>query len=142
MAIVFISPKQRQKTLIFGIIGLVSLFLIVIGLVVFLKKPKTIPSERVFKAPKIEINFGVLESDKIKDLEAFGEIKDEFNYQARTGEGDIQLGIVLAVSREEAIKSLEDLGFSDIVLEEKEIGRENPFVHYEIITPEEESEED
>ncbi len=132
MAIVFISPKQRQKTLIFGIIGLVSLALIIIGLGVFLKKPKTIPSERVFKPPKIEISFEVLESDQVKNLEVFEKIKKEFNYQGKTEEGEIQSGKILALSREEALKLLKELGLSDIVLEEMEIGRGNPFVSYEI----------
>ena len=130
MAIVFISPKQRQKTIIFGIIGLVSLVLLIIGLSVFLRKPKTIPSERVFKPPKIEINFEILESDQIKNFEVFGKIKNEFNYQGRTVEGNIQSGKILAISQEQAFKSLEELGFSDIVVEEIEIGRENPFVLY------------
>jgi len=132
MAIVFISPKQRQKTLIFGIIGLVSLVLIIISLGVFLKKPKTIPSERVFKPPKIEINFEILGSDQVKNLEVFEKIKKEFNYQGKTEGGEVQSGKILAVSREEALESLKELGFSDIVLEEIEIGRENPFVFYEI----------
>ncbi len=136
MAIVFISPKQRQKTIIFGIIGLVSLILIIIGLGVFLKKPKTIPPERVFKAPKIGINFKILESDQLKNLEAFEKLKKEFNYQGKTEEGKIESGEISAVSQEEAFKSLKELGFSDIVVEEIEIGRENPFVPYGITPPE------
>ncbi len=132
MAIVFISPKQKQKTLIFGIIGLVSLVLIIIGLGVFLKKPKAIPSERVFKPPKIEINFEILESNQVKNLEVFEKIKKEFSYQEKTEDREIQSGKILAVSREEALESLKELGLSDIVLEEIEIGRENPFVFYEI----------
>lgn len=136
MAIVFISPKQRQKTIIFGIIGLVSLILIIIGLGVFLKKPKAIPSERVFKPPKIEINFEILESDQLKNLEDFEKLKKEFNYQGKTDEGKTQSGEILAVSQEEAIKSLKELGLFDIVVEEIEIGRENPFIPYGIVLPE------
>lgn len=137
MAIVFISPKQKQKTIIFGIVGIISLVLVIIGLMVFLKKPETVPPEQVFKAPKIEINFEILESDKLKNLEDFEGLKNEFNYQATTKDGELQPGKILAVSRKQAIKSLEDLGFSDIVLEEGiEVGRENPFVIYEIIPSE------
>ncbi len=139
MAIVFISPRKKQKILIFSTIGLISLILISIGLGVFLIKPKIIPPEQVFIPPEIEINFGIFESDQLKNLELFGKIETEFNYQGSTKTGEIQSGRILASSQEKAIELLEQFGLFEIILEEMPIGRINPFVFYEIppLSPEE-----
>ena len=133
MAIVFISPKKRQKTLFFSLIGAVLLVLIIIALRIFLIKPKAIPLERVFKPPKIEINYDILKSARVKNLEIFEGIEKEFNYQGTTETGEIQSGKIKAISEEKALEILEELGLSKIILTELEIGRENPFRIYEII---------
>ena len=139
MAIVFISPRKKQKILIFSTIGLISLILMSIGLGVFLIKPKIIPPEQVFTPPEIEINFEIFESDQLKNLEPFGKIETEFNYQGNTRTGEIQSGRILASSQEKAIELLEQFGLSGIILEEMPIGRINPFVFYETspLSPEE-----
>lgn len=135
MAIVFISPKERQKALLLGIIGLFVVVLIVIGLTVFLAKPKSVPVEKVFKAPKIEVNFEVLESNQIKNLTVFEKIEKEFNYWAKTKDGSDQQGKITATSSEEATATLEELGLSVVNLEEIKGGKENPFLPYYEVTP-------
>jgi len=131
MAIVFISPKKRQKIIILTIVGSVSAILLIIALLVFLMKPKTIPVEQAFHAPKISINFELLDSEKIKALQAFEEIKKEFIYEGKTAEGQIQAGKILAASSEEVVEYLKTLGLSEIRVEAAPVGRENPFVPYE-----------
>ena len=140
MAIVFISPKKRKKTLTLVLIGLVCFVLIIISLRIFLIKPRAIPPGIVFTPPEIEINFEILKSDLVKNLELFAGLKKEFSYQGETKEGEIQSGKILAVSQEEALKFLEEFGLSEIELTEMEVGRENPFLPYEITPPESESE--
>jgi len=133
MAIVFISPKRKQKTLFFSLIAVISLFLIIIVLKIFLIKPKSIPPELVFKPPRIDINFKILKSEQVKNLEVFEGIKKKFNYRGRAETGEIQSGEIITVSQEKALEILEKRGLSQIELEEVEIelGRENPFIIYE-----------
>ena len=75
MAIVFISPKKRQR-MFFGIM-MVSLFFIfiAISLVMFLpeliNKNKNIPPDMSFDQPDVVINFKILDSEKVKALEPF-----------------------------------------------------------------------
>ncbi len=138
MAIVFISPKDRQKVFILGIAGLFFLILIIIGLRVFLAKPKKIALEEVsyaFHAPEIRINFDVLKSDKVKNLEFFPEIEKEFNYKAQTVKGESKSGKIAAPSQEKATQILTALGLSGITLEEIKGGRSTPFRPYYEIKP-------
>jgi predicted tellurium resistance membrane protein TerC len=130
MAIVFISPKERQKVFILGIVVIFVLFIAVISLIIFLAKPKKMPVELIFEAPKIRINFDVLTSNKIKDLEFLPEIEKEFNYTAKTEKNRPKTGKVAAPSSEEAEEILTALGLSNIALEEIRGGRENPFSPY------------
>ncbi|TSC95038.1 MAG: hypothetical protein CEN87_50 [Parcubacteria group bacterium Licking1014_1] len=135
MAIVFISPKQRQKIFFLGIIILFLLVLVVISLSVFLAKTKEVPPEQVFNRPKINVNINILESNEIKGLVPFAEMETEFSYEALTEKGKGEKGKVLAVSIEEARKILEGLNLSVVKIEEVGIGRENPFEpYYQTIT--------
>jgi len=138
MAIVFVSPKDRQKVFILGIAGLFFLILTIIGLRVFLAKPKKIVVEEIlyaFHAPKIKINFDVLKSDKIKNLEFFPEIEKEFDYKAQTVKGESKSGRITALSQEKATQILTALGLSGVTLEEIKGGRSTPFRPYYEIKP-------
>lgn len=130
MAIVFISPKQRQKTFFLGITIVFLLVLIVISLSVFFAKPKEVKPEFAFNKPKVSININVLNSDEIKNLEPFPEMEIEFAYEAFTFERKKIEGSIWAVSKEEAIKALEGLKLSVSKIEEVGIGRDNPFEKY------------
>ena len=134
MAIVFISPKEKQKVFIIGIIGLFFLVLVLIGLLVFSAKPKK-AAEQVFNAPKIEINFGILDSNVIKNLYPLPEMKKEFSYTGQTSKKIPKSGTIIASSQEEAMQALITLGLADIVLKEITGGRDNPFTPYYKIEP-------
>ena len=97
---------------------------------VFLAKPKEIPTQQVFRAPKITINFDILKSDKLKELELLPEVEKEFNYTARTATGGQKTGRIVASSPEKATQILTELGLLNITLEEVKGGRSEPFKPY------------
>src|SRR3990167_1330138 len=130
MAIVFVSPKQRQKMFFLGITVLFLLVLVVIGTFVFFSKPKLAPTEQVFIKPKIKIDFEVLDLEQVKNSLLMGRIQKEFIYQALTDKNEQKSGSIFAVSEEEAKKILEDEGLLSVTLEEVLVGRENPFTLY------------
>lgn len=131
MAIVFVSPKERQKMFFVGITVLFLLVLFVIGMIVFFSKPKSIPEDQVFIKPDIKINFEVLDLEQVKESLPMGKAQKEFAYQSVTDKGKQKSGSIFAVSIEEARKILEDSGLLSITLEEKfPVGRENPFIPY------------
>lgn len=130
MAIVFISPKQRQKMFFMGITILFVLFLLVVSSLVFLSKPKPVAPEIVFNRPKIDINLDVLDSDQVKFLEPAVQMDLQFKYTAITSKGAKISGVISAVSEEEAHKILQGMQLSGINLEEAKSGRTNPFAPY------------
>ncbi len=130
MAIVFVSPKQRQKMFFLGITILFLLVLFVVGTFVFFSKPKSIPAEQVFIKPQININFEILDSEQVKGSLLMGRVQQEFTYQSVTDKGKQKSGNIFAASIEEAKKVLEDSGLISVILEKVLIGRENPFTPY------------
>ena len=130
MAIVFVSPKQRQKMFFLGITILFLMVLSVIGTIVFFSKPEPVPVEQVFIKPKIEINFEVLDLEQVKGSLLMGRVQKEFSYLGQTDKKEQRSGSIFAASIEEAKKILEDSGLTSITLEEVLIGRSNPFVPY------------
>lgn len=130
MAIVFVSPKQRQKMFFLGITILFLLVLSIIGTFVFFSKPKYTAAEVAFIKPKIKINFEVLDLEKVKGSLLMGRIEKEFAYLAITDEGEEATGSIFVATRGDAKKILEDSGLIVATLEEVEIGRENPFTPY------------
>ncbi len=131
MAIVFISPREKQKVFIMGIAVFFGVVLILISLGVFLSKPKSVEKDKVvFVAPKININFDVLKSPLLQALEFMPEIEKEFNYRAFTLEGKEQSGKIRAVSQNKAIELLTAMNLTKIELTEVAPGRENPFSPY------------
>jgi len=130
MAIVFVSPKQRQKMFFMGIAGTLVVFLIIVTLLVFLSKPKMVSTTQVFQKPEISIDFAVLDAEQVKNSDILNKLQLSFSYQARTNLGQNTEGKILAPSLEEAQKLLEEQGLSDIQLKEPEVGRENPFSVY------------
>jgi len=133
MAVVFISPRQRQKMFITGITLAVGLFCIIIATIVFFSKPKAVSSELVFNKPKISVNFEVFNSDQFKGLVPFEEMQIQFSYKA-TKDNEKKDGYISATSIEDARKMLEELGYEIEQIEESEIGRPNPFESYAVTT--------
>jgi len=105
-------------------------------LTVFFAKPKGIQTEVVFHAPQIRINFDVLKSVRVQNLELPPGIEKQFTYQAKDKDSRSQTGKIAAISSAEAEVLLTGLGYQQIVLQEVLGGRENPFTpYYEIVVP-------
>ncbi|MEK7562076.1 MAG: hypothetical protein AAB509_00135, partial [Patescibacteria group bacterium] len=130
MAIVFISPKQRQKQFFIGITILFALILLIISTAVFLAKPKPVAQELVFNRPKIDINMQILDSEQVKILEPVIQMDLQFKYTGTTNKGVKTSGIIIAISIDEAKKILQGMQLSSIVLKEAKFGRKNPFTPY------------
>lgn len=134
MAIIFVSPKKRQRTLFLILsIALLSI-LIAISLVFFipgfLKRLQSPPTALLFESPDITINLDILNSNKVKNLEPFGDLKTAYIYMVEGKDGKQVTGSISMDTKEQAQKILEDDGFKIISLEELNIGRDNPFVSY------------
>ncbi|MFA6190372.1 MAG: hypothetical protein WC711_02540 [Candidatus Staskawiczbacteria bacterium] len=130
MAVVFISPKKRQK-MFFVVITLIFLsFLIISFLGVFLSEPKKAEPTLVLNQSKINIDMTVFTSEKFKNLESSFKMDWQYSYKAISRSNKAQEGFVSATSEEEATKALQEMGFSQIVVTKVEPGRDNPFVRY------------
>jgi len=130
MAVVFISPKKRQKSFFLGITIAVLLFLSAVASFVFLSQPSENQAQLVFNKPKVSVDFKIFDSDQFKNLTPFLEMELQFAYQATTKEGRTAQGMVSAPSIDDARKILEGLNLTILNIQEAKIGRDNPFVPY------------
>jgi len=75
MAIIFISPKKSQNMLVWT--GFVFLALVLAGIAAVLLLPEIknqvtiVPAKGSYTAPDISINFALLDSEKVKNLQSF-----------------------------------------------------------------------
>ena len=130
MAVVFISPKQRQKMFFIGITVMFLLFLVVISLGVFLSKPKEVSPVMVFNKPKVNIDMKIFDSDQFKNLQPFPEMETQYSYKAFTKDNKPETGFISAVSIDQAKAILKSMGLNVSEVKEAEIGRDNPFAPY------------
>lgn len=135
MAVVFISPKQRQKTFFLIITVMFLLFLAVISFVVFSSKPKAVSPVLVFNKPKVNINMDIFNSDQFKNLQPFTGIETQYSYKAVTKDNKPQVGFISATSIDQATQMLTERGLTVSEIKEAGIGRDNPFAPYYQITP-------
>ncbi|MBI2053737.1 MAG: hypothetical protein HYT36_00160 [Candidatus Staskawiczbacteria bacterium] len=129
MAIVFISPRHRQRIFILGVTSALALAVAIIFFVVFFAGPEE-PSSLIFNKPKASVNVNFLNSNELKNLEPFAEMETEFVYEALTSQKKRVSGNIWAVSKQEAIRNLEELGLSVGKIDEVLIGKDNPFEPY------------
>ena len=133
MAIVLISSQKRQKIFLWSIATLSVLILSVIPLIIFsswfINQPKNIIQEGILR-PDLRINFNIIDSDQVEDLEPFSGAVTEFTYVVEDKNGRQLVGRVLAVSQDDAKALLEGVGLKVFSLQETNIGREEPFVPY------------
>jgi hypothetical protein len=135
MAVIFISPKQRQDTFFMLITVIFLLILIGVSLVAFLSKPKESSIVLVFNKPKVNVNMDIFESSVFKGLVPFSEMQIQYAYSAIDKDKKPKTGSVSATSVEEATKILESQGLTVVDIKEVTIGRDNPFIPYYKITP-------
>lgn len=133
MAVVFISPKHKQKMFILGITASLAIFLVVISLWTFLAQPKPGPTQAVFNKPKVSLNIDILNDEQFKTIEPFERIPLQFSYEAIDKKGKTTKGLISAVSEEEATKIIEQGKILSVrKIEEVGVGRENPFIPYDV----------
>ena len=130
MAVVFISPKQRQKMFFLGITVMFLLLLAVISLVVLLASPKEVPPVLVFNKPKVNIDMSVFDSGQFKNLQPFPEMEKQYTYVAVAKDGQTRTGLISAVSADQAKAVLTNIGLTVSDIKEAGIGRQNPFIPY------------
>lgn len=134
MAIVFKQSKKIQKILFWNITAGMLLILFVISLVVFppyFKSGPKIIFEGATPKPDIRINFSIIDSERVRDLEPFSGIMTEFIYIVREKSGRQLSGKILAKNQEEAEILLIESGLEILNLEERtSLGKSQPFVPY------------
>ena len=130
MAVVFISPKQRQKMFFTGITVIFSLILAAIFLGVFFSEPKASSPTLVFNKPKVSIDMSILDSEQFNDLQPFPEMKTQYIYKAVAKNNKAQTGFIFADSLEDAKTILKNMGLVVNDIQEAKIGRDNPFEPY------------
>jgi len=130
VAVVFISPKHRQRVFFAGITVIFFLFLLAVSLGVFLAKPKEVSRTIVFNKPKVDINMSIFESEQFKNLQPFTKMQIQYSYTATTKTDQPKSGFITAASIDQAREILVSMGLNIIKLEEAEIGRDNPFTPY------------
>jgi len=82
MAVVFISPKKRQRMFFAGITATFLVILAFISFLVFMAQPSPVSPEFVFNKPKFNINFNIFDSEEFKGLLPFNEMQRQFVYTA------------------------------------------------------------
>lgn len=135
MAIVFISPKEKQRVFLGGIITLLVLFLMGISLIVFLpefisKNQTQVNPVEVPLNPSLMLNFNAIDSEEFKKLQPFDAMETLFAYVIEDKDSQQVSGNISAVSKQEAQKLLESSGFKVLVLQEIGVGNANPFTPY------------
>ncbi len=130
MAIVFVSPKQRQKMFLISIVAGLVIFLLLVTLIVFLARPRAVAKIELYQTPNITIDFSIFDQEQLKSSDILGKIPVEFTYTAKTKLGFETKGTIIAPTEEEATKMLTEKEFFDIALSGPLVGRENPFVSY------------
>lgn len=134
MAIVFVSPKKTQRTLFITSWSLFILALLSISVILILPEIRNqlnvTPTKGDFTMPDIKINFDVVDSDRVKNLEPFSNIQTQFDYVATDQAGSQTQGVISAISKDEAKSILADRGLQAVSLQEVGLGRSDPFVSY------------
>lgn len=130
MAVVFISPKKRQKKFFIAITAMLILFLTFFAISIIPAKPKTVSPKIVLNKANIEINTSIFNQDKFKRLKPFSEMKKQFSYVATGKNKKIEKGVVSAESIKEAREIIEQSGWEVESIKEVNLGRNNPFSPY------------
>jgi hypothetical protein len=131
MAVVFISPKHKQKVFFMGITISLVAFVVLISLWSFLGKPSTESTQTVFNKPKVSLNVAILDNEQFKATQPFDKIPLQFSYSARDSKNRVTKGLISATSEEEALKLIETgTGLNVSEIQEIGLGRDNPFIPY------------
>ncbi len=134
MAIIFTSPKKKQRIFFRATLALLILLLFIVSFVLFSpmfeNKLQNFPGEAAYAKPEIKIDFNIMDSDKVKNLEPFESVTIDFDYTAQDKNGKQFGGQVSAFSKDAAKNFLEQQGLNIISLAEVKLGRAEPFAPY------------
>jgi uncharacterized protein YpmB len=134
MAIVFVSPREQEnKFLKIILIALTVLAVVVVLLYLFLKFKNEIQGISSNATPgnaNISIDFTVLDSPEVKNLEPFNDVTKEFSYTGTNKAGKIVKGSVFAKDQDTAQADLTSQGITTTNLQEATVGRNEPFTAY------------
>jgi len=130
MAVVFISPRQRQRKFFTVITVVFVLFLFAIYFGVFISTPTENLPTIVFNQAKITVNTSIFNSPQFKDLQPFIAMQSQYSYVATTKDNQIKTGFISAVSVSDAQAMLQGMGLSASEIKEVAIGRDDPFSSY------------
>jgi hypothetical protein len=133
MAIVFVSSKRKQRIALWSIIGVFALVIAMVSLVVFPPDYRSMPEitqDGAMAKASIAINFNVVDSDQVKNMEPFSMVKREFSYEGRDKNRRLVKGKLLAVNKNEAELMLSRLSITPLILEETLAGNSEPFASY------------
>ena len=134
MAIIFTSPKNKQRALLWVIIIISAVFLTAIFLLVllpeFLRNSQDIATETLKGQSDATISLNIGNQDKVNMLEPFVELEISFAYVVQDKDGKQIAGSISAADKAIAIKLLEESGFKILSLKEMNLGNDNPFISY------------
>ena len=130
MAVVFISPKQRQRTFFVAITIVFLLFWAVVSFSIFFSKATDSLPKLVFNPTKINIDTSIFSSAQFQGLLPLGEINKRFSYKAITRDGKVESGFVSAETKVLAMQILATKGLNVSEIKEVNAGRDNPFIPY------------
>ncbi len=134
MAIVFISPKARERFFLRMVLLSVVLVLATVSLVLFitfvLDGNQNSAVNQVGSQPNIAINMNIVNSDQVKNLNPFYDLQTEFSYVVADKNGKQTQGNISAATKEDAQALLQQSGYTIISLDEATVGRSDPFVSY------------
>src|SRR3989344_2955166 len=131
MAITFV-PRDKKQTLFRSIITIFLVLILFITPFLIFSPLFTDQSENIFiekvNRPDIGIDFGIIDSDEVKNLETFLVPQIEFSYKALDKNNKQVTGRIFANDENDAKNNLSNSGFKNINLEEVNIGKKEPFV--------------
>ncbi len=135
MAILFVSPQKTQRMLMLIVISLLIVFLVGFSLTIFWPQfsfgnQDPLLNPTAYQAPDIQIDFRAVDSNQFKNLEVFSEVQIEFNYIAKDENDKQIIGVIMATNKDNAQIILEQMGLKASSLEEKNLGRNEPFSPY------------
>lgn len=131
MVILFNQPHQSRSALIVAVV--LVLVIALVGIYVAILPPAFLTAINPVPAPaqsNLSINFDAIDSGAFKDLEVFSEAQIEFAYIATDASGQKITGSIMASTKEIAKSMVEQMGFKVSSIEEKNIGRSEPFQPY------------
>ena len=130
MAVVFISPKKRQRMFFMGITAIFLLLLVIIFFGVFSPAPKTVTQITVLNKPSVAIDMSIFSSNEFKNLQPFGQINSQYSYTAKTKNNQSKSGLITAATIDQARNILSSNGLTILTLQAAQTGRSNPFAPY------------